>query len=103
MSFYCEHCGKEFEFPKAVEESRGEFWGMPAFETMYYCPYCGDDDYAEIMQMDAYGKPIYTNDYYYEVKDIDGPWQENYSEESFKENLEEILDAVCIVERKCAV
>lgn len=28
---------------QAVEESRGEFWGIPCSETMYYCPKCGSD------------------------------------------------------------
>ena len=32
--YKCCCCGELFEIPKAVNESRGEFWGMPAFETM---------------------------------------------------------------------
>lgn len=41
----CFDCGwiGDAEELKAVEESRGEFWGMPAYETMYYCPCCGSD------------------------------------------------------------
>ena len=45
--FRCNVCGKEFEEPKVVPEYRGEFWGAPAYEDMYYCPFCGDDDYEE--------------------------------------------------------
>ena len=35
---------------KRVEEPRGEYWGVPCSETMYYCPCCGSDylkDYKE--------------------------------------------------------
>lgn len=41
----CEDCGwiGEPEDLKRVEESRGEFWGAPCWETMYYCPCCGGD------------------------------------------------------------
>lgn len=37
---------------KAVEESRGEFWGTPAYETMYYCPCCGSDDIEDDYEPD---------------------------------------------------
>lgn len=42
----CNDCGwlGYFEELKRVEESRGEFWGAPAYETMYYCPCCGGED-----------------------------------------------------------
>lgn len=45
--FRCE-CGAEFDEPKAVQESRGEFWGVPCWETMYHCPCCGDSCFDEI-------------------------------------------------------
>ena len=48
--FKCNDCGTVFhssEF-KVVEESRGEFWGAPAFERMYYCPGCGSEDYEDL-------------------------------------------------------
>ena len=41
--YRCIDCEQEFDEPEEVQESRGEFWGMPAYETMYYCPYCGGD------------------------------------------------------------
>ena len=28
---------------RAVQESRGEFWGIPCSETVYYCPCCGSE------------------------------------------------------------
>ena len=48
--FICYDCGAYFDEPKEVRESRGEFWGAPAFETMYYCPYCESDDFEESNQ-----------------------------------------------------
>ena len=46
--FYCHECGRTFCEPKQVEESRGEFWGIPCCETMYYCPNCDGDDFEYI-------------------------------------------------------
>ena len=43
--FKCNDCGKVFHEPKAVQESRGEFWGAPCWETMYYCPHCESEDF----------------------------------------------------------
>lgn len=45
--FMCYECQQEFDKPKYVQESRGEFWGMPAFETMSYCPFCGSEAFDE--------------------------------------------------------
>ena len=54
MEFMCYECQQEFDRPKYVQESRGEFWGMPAFETMAYCPHCGSDafDYTDKVMAD---------------------------------------------------
>ena len=49
--FKCE-CGAIFEEPKLVRESRGEFWGVPCWEDMYYCPYCGDSCFDEYNEED---------------------------------------------------
>lgn len=46
-AFKCLDCGRIFTEPKAVQESRGEYWGFPAYETMYYCPYC-EGDFEEV-------------------------------------------------------
>ena len=43
--FKCHECGLVFhvtEF-KVVHESRGEFWGVPCYEDMYYCPNCSSE------------------------------------------------------------
>lgn len=45
--FACRNCGEGFDDPDVVEEDRGEFWGMPAYEEMWYCPCCGSDDFDE--------------------------------------------------------
>ena len=46
--FRCNCCGKIFYKPHmySVEEDRGEFWGVPCTETVYYseCPECGEED-----------------------------------------------------------
>lgn len=51
--YRCCNCGRVFSDHemKIVEESRGEFWGMPAFETMYYSPCC-TDDFEEVYEED---------------------------------------------------
>lgn len=48
MMFRCAECGSEFEEPRAVQESRGEFWGAPCWETIYCCPFCGDTCFDEV-------------------------------------------------------
>lgn len=64
--FKCFGCGKTFDEPKAVEENRGEFWGIPCTETMYYCPHCGDESICHIDYVDTYGTPICEGDAYYD-------------------------------------
>ena len=41
--FKCWECGKEFDEYKESQECIGEFWGISAFQTEIYCPYCGGD------------------------------------------------------------
>ena len=47
----CCNCGKLYDESDliAVEEDRGEFWGSPCTETMYYSPCCRDyvEEYRE--------------------------------------------------------
>lgn len=43
----CNNCGKTFDEPASWRESRGEFWGSPCYETLYGCPFCGDEDIEE--------------------------------------------------------
>lgn len=42
--FRCECCKEVFQEPRIIEESRGEFWGAPAYERVAVCPWCGSDD-----------------------------------------------------------
>ena len=44
--YRCCNCGCECGI-HAVEEPRGEFWGFPCSETMYYSDCC-DDDFEEV-------------------------------------------------------
>lgn len=53
--FKCYECGAEFDTPQAVQEDRGEFWGMPCNETVYYCPVCGGD-FNELETVNEYNK-----------------------------------------------
>lgn len=40
--FRCYKCGQLFDWPKIVKESRGEYWGFPAYEDTAYSPCCMD-------------------------------------------------------------
>lgn len=46
----CGNCGCVFDEDEIrwEEEYRGEFWGMPAYESMAGCPACGDYDIYDI-------------------------------------------------------
>ena len=49
-NYKCAECGQPFDKPEEREDYRGEFWGIPAYETICVCPYCGSDeilDYEE--------------------------------------------------------
>ena len=43
--YRCCNCGNLFEESEImkIKEDRGEFWGFPCHETMYYSPCCMDD------------------------------------------------------------
>jgi len=45
--YKCEECKFVFERPDVWKESRGEFWGMPAFEEVTGCPNCNSGDFEE--------------------------------------------------------
>lgn len=64
--YRCNDCGCEFFQPKVVEESRGEFWGIPCSETMYYCPNCESDDFDETDEDEPAGlfEDSRADDYY---------------------------------------
>lgn len=42
-NFKCIDCGREFDTPTVVKEDRGECWGIPAYENVCVCPFCGGD------------------------------------------------------------
>ena len=54
MRYKCYECKTLFDEPRAVEESRGEFWGMPCSETMYYCPHCGSEEWDEVATVEEW-------------------------------------------------
>lgn len=60
--FKCYECEKLFENPKRVSESRGEFWGMPAYEDVYYCPNCGSEAFGEINNDDITDEEYYKGE-----------------------------------------
>lgn len=43
--YRCCECGKIFDEDeiRVIEEDRGEYWGIPCYEKMYYSPCCLDD------------------------------------------------------------
>lgn len=48
----CEKCKKIFDDSEMIKKEAyvGEFWGMPAYDSYYVCPYCKSDeliDYEE--------------------------------------------------------
>lgn len=67
----CDNCGKIFEEPKIVQESRGEYFGRPAYEDWAVCPFCGDDDLEYDYEMEEddeeseLEEPDYDEEYEY--------------------------------------
>lgn len=51
--FICDCCGRVFEEPVEIEDSRGECFGFPSYELMLGCPYCGGS-YQELEEEDEY-------------------------------------------------
>lgn len=53
----CLECGKVFEDDEIAHwrESRGEFWGSPAYETMSGCPHC-EGAYEEAHECEGCGE-----------------------------------------------
>lgn len=56
----CYDCGwiGEPDELEVVQESRGEFWGIPCSETMYYCSCCGGDYIDEYKEDEEDGEKI---------------------------------------------
>lgn len=62
MRYKCCDCGQIFDEEDAgtINESRGEFWGEPCYESMMCCPSCNSMD---IDECDKYDECYYTEDY----------------------------------------
>lgn len=75
----CLECGKVFEDDEIAhwEESRGEFWGEPAYENMSGCPHCGGA-YEEAYECENCGK-------YFTLDELD----ENHLCEDCREDTDE--------------
>lgn len=46
--YKCCECEREFDEPEKYSEPRGEYWGVPCWEDIWGCPYCGSYDYEEV-------------------------------------------------------
>ena len=46
--YVCHECGKSFDVRKCLHEHVGDFWGQPAYEDNYICPYCESDDLSRM-------------------------------------------------------
>jgi DNA-directed RNA polymerase subunit RPC12/RpoP len=75
----CLECGKTFEDDEIEcwQESRGEFWGEPAYENMSGCPHCGGA-YEEAYECENCGE-------YFTLDELD----ENHLCEDCREDEEE--------------
>lgn len=47
-NYKCLNCNETFDEPDSRQEYMGEFWGMPAYDTIYICPHCGSDEIVDI-------------------------------------------------------
>lgn len=63
MSKYvCLECYHVFDEPKNWKESRGEYFGVPSYESFSGCPKCGGA-YTETHRCDCCGEWINTDVY----------------------------------------
>ena len=92
--FKCMACGELFDEPKMIPESRGEFWGFPAYENMPYSPCC-EDDFVEGKMFYAEGKTFYYDEdenKTFHIADFDG--------EYFAEDEDALYDEILFEERR---
>ena len=88
--YKCEACGGLFEHPKMIAESRGEFWGFPAYEEIPYSPCC-EDDFIEGKTYYAEGKTYYYDEDEHksiQIADFDG---EYFAEDDGEALYDEVL------------
>ena len=50
MTYKCNECEARFDVPDEWRETRGEFWGVIAYESMIGCPYCYSTDFEEMKE-----------------------------------------------------
>lgn len=94
--FKCDCCGRTFEEPKILHESRGEYWGFPCYEDIAVSPCC-NDSFEEGKTFYAEGK-VYAliDDEMVEVADFDGEYfAENDGEALYDEVLAEQMSKWC--------
>lgn len=69
-------CGMSFDEPKAYQEPDG--FETPPYRYSFGCPYCGSDDYAELIEeCDNCGNGIYTGEKYYRLNSTNDVFCEN--------------------------
>lgn len=65
MDYLCDNCHAIIseEELASENESRGEFWGFPAYETISVCPYCHCSDLTELTVTCSACNEYITDDY----------------------------------------
>ena len=83
--YKCDCCGKLFETPKMIAESRGEYWGVPCYEKIAVSPCCEED----VKEYHAEGK-VYAliDDEMHQVADFEG---EYFAEDDGEALYDEVL------------
>ena len=83
--YKCNDCGIKFRRFKEIEESRGEFWGIPCSETLYVCPNCEGDDIEELNGDEDDEDD--DDDEYYDMIDYEGDKEDQYYDDLMAEML----------------
>ncbi len=94
--YKCDCCGKLFEEPKMIAESRGEYWGMSCYEKIAVSPCC-EEDFTEGKMYHAEGK-VYAliDDEMHQVADFEGEYfAEDDGESLYDEVLAEQMTKWC--------
>ena len=61
----CKDCGQTFDEEDVVVEKEcvGEYWGVDAYQELYYCPHCGSDQFDEAHKCRICGEWFYQEGY----------------------------------------
>lgn len=93
--YKCDCCGKLFETPKMIAESRGEYWGVPCYEKIAVSPCC-EEDFTEVKEYHAEGKVYaFIDDEMHQVADFDGEYTVENEDELYDEVLAEQMSKWC--------